>query len=65
MEDTHTPEKGCLGFDIVSEQDKDTEISDLKTLLINGKARKSQERKHVLLEDVLYFISRPDDQPIL
>ena len=59
MKDTHAPEKCCLGFDIVSEQDNDTEISDLKILLINGKAGKSQERKHILLEDVLYFIGRP------
>ena len=65
IEDTHTPEKGLLGFDIISEQDKDTEISGVKNRLINGNAGKSQERKHILLEDVLYYISSPDDQPIL
>lgn len=65
IQDTHTPEKGFLGFDIVSEQDKDTEISDLKALLLKGKAGKSQEKKHILLEDVLYYISSPDDQPVL
>lgn len=65
IEDSHIPEKGCPGFDIIAEQNSDTNISALKTQLAEGKMGTAQERKHILLDNILYYISSPDDQPVL
>ena len=54
-----------MGFDIVTEQDKDEDIHNIKQLLIKGTASSAIESKHIILDDVLYFISNPIDQPTL
>ena len=52
-----------MGFDIVTEQNKDEDIQNIKQQLIKGTASSAIESKHIILDDILYFISNPIDQP--
>jgi hypothetical protein len=51
------------GFDVKDEQDKDPDIVEIKEKLRQDKADKATQKRHMLIEDVLYFISSPDDNP--
>ena len=51
--------------DMIREQSLDPEICDLKEKLKDEKMSKSMAKKYIILEDVLYYISNPDDNPVL
>ena len=64
-EDRQHPEKECMCFDIVTEQNKDEDIHNIKQQLIKGTASSAIESKHIIIDDILYFVSNPIDQPTL
>ena len=58
--------KQCLpGFDMVSEQNKDDEILELKTILKHGDPSKDIQRKHLIIDDILYYLTDPDSDPVM
>ena len=52
-------------FNIKEKQDEDENIKKLKKRLLNNTAKKAEFRHHVVKDDVLYYISTPDDNPTL
>ena len=63
--DTEDPEKECLGFDMIVEQSKDKEITKIKQVLLQNDTPNSVAKHHLVLQDLVYYISSPDDQPTL
>ena len=51
--------------DMVSEQLKCKDIVQLKSRLNKGSAKPSEARKHMIVDDILYFLSDPDNSPVL
>ena len=58
-------EKECLGYNMVLEQGRDTEIAKIKKLLSQNDAPNSVAKHHLVLQERVYYISSPDDQPTL
>lgn len=52
-------------IDMVQEQAKDEAIVEIITSLKKEKASASTEKKHIMVDDVLYYISNVDDDPSL
>lgn len=52
-------------IDMVQEQAKDEAIVEIITSLKKEKASASTEKKHIIVDDVLYYISNVDDDPSL
>ena len=58
--------KGCLpGLDMIAEQNRDDELLELKMILKHGEPSKDIQRKHLVVDDVLYYLTDPDNEPIL
>ena len=53
------------GFDIVKEQEKDEILLDLKIRLQKGDVTSADYSRHVVLDDMLYYISNVNDNPTL
>ena len=53
------------GFDIVKEQEKDKVLFDLKIRLQKGNVTSTDYSHHVVLDDILYYISNVNDNPTL
>ncbi|MCG8078877.1 MAG: DDE-type integrase/transposase/recombinase [Candidatus Thiodiazotropha taylori] len=60
-------EKPTLGddIDIVIEQSKDDDLMTVKLSLQNDKASKTVQQKHIIIDNVLYYISDVDSNPTL
>ena len=59
-------EKTSIGYvDMVQEQSKYPEISEIIDQLRQGYDTKVFQQRHIVLENVLYYISDPDYNPIL
>ena len=52
-------------IDLPSQQDKDKEIIHIKQKLRLGITDKNMSRKYLIHENILYYISQVDDEPIL
>ncbi|CAC5412556.1 unnamed protein product [Mytilus coruscus] len=52
-------------YDMKYEQSLDKELSSITIQLQNGKATKSVESKYILMDGILYFISKADSEPVL
>lgn len=52
-------------LNITVEQDNDEEIVEIKTNLSNGKSTKGTEKNYIVIDQVLYYISNPNDEPTL
>ena len=52
-------------FDMAIEQKTDEELSRLRKRLDTGKASKSEQMKHMIDQDIVYYISQPEDDPII
>lgn len=53
------------GIDMPQELDKDPEIRTLRLNIQQGRAEISVLKKHMLIDDVLYFLSSPEHNPIV
>ena len=49
---------------MVAEQARDPEFSQLKMQIEQGQANKSIQRKHIILDGILYYMSNPDENLI-
>ena len=55
----------CKPLDMIIEQGKDESITQIKQGLQNDPLSPSLARKHLLLDNILYYISHPDTEPTL
>ena len=53
------------GIDIISEQESDKDILDLKVRIKNGRATKMEQKKFILMDEIVYYLSQPDDEPLI
>lgn len=53
------------GYNMEEEQEKDAEIVKIKHQIQSGKATSSIQNKHLIIDNVLYYISKPDGEPII
>ena len=53
------------GLDMTQEQAKDKEISTIIKQIKENKAPKSITRKHTVINDILYYVSDPEDDPVI
>ena len=53
------------GYDMKYEQSLDKEISAIIDQLMGNKLTKSVESKYIIIEDILYYISKSDTEPVL
>ena len=53
------------GFNIVKEQEKDKVLLDLKIRLQKGDASSADYSRHVVLDDILYYVTNVNDNPTL
>lgn len=66
MEDSDLPTKDDLSFnnfDTTVEQDK--EITEIKDQLLHGKENKNVQNKFILIDNIVYYISNPDNEATL
>ena len=59
------PEDCFPELDMMKEQAKDDELLELKTILVHGDPGKEIQRKHITIENILYYLSDPNNDPIL
>ena len=52
-------------YDMFIEQAKDKVLLNLKEEIQSGKASSSVLSKHIILDDILYYLSKPDTDPII
>jgi hypothetical protein len=66
FEDTlQVPVQTLPGLNMYDEQSRDPDISEITKLLIAGTGDKAVQRKHILIDNVVYFISDPDNNATL
>ena len=59
------PESDLIHVDMTVEQAKDEEIMGLKKILEHGEPSKAIKRRYLVDNDILYYLSDPDDNPTL
>lgn len=52
-------------FDLNIEQGKDDEISEIKAMVLHGNPTKDNLKKYIVVDDTLYYITDPDNEPVL
>ena len=65
--DIHVPKKQdyqLVELDMAIEQAKDSTILKLKTQLENGDVSPAVSSRHMVVEDIVYYISNPTDDPV-
>ena len=66
FEDSLVKPDECLpGLDMVNEQNKDDEIVEFKTILVHGEPSKEVQRRYLVIDEVLYYLTDPDDDTVL
>ena len=56
----------CLpGLDMISEQNKDDELLELKTKLVHGEPSKAEQRRYLVVDNVVYYLTDPDGDTVL
>ena len=54
-----------VGMNMIAEQEKDTDLMDIKMQILHGQPSKSTQRSHIVIDNILYYISDPDNEPVL
>ena len=52
-------------LNITAEQSKDKELVEIRTTVSHGKSAKGTEKNYIVIDEVLYYISNPNDEPTL
>ncbi|OOZ03087.1 hypothetical protein BOW22_11585, partial [Solemya velum gill symbiont] len=66
VEDTElTKPRNTFGLDLKEEQSKDEKIKELMNQLETGDEKIIKQNKYIIMEGVLYYISNPDEDPII
>lgn len=50
---------------MVSEQGKDDELLELKTILVHGEPSKEVRRRYLVIDWILYYLMDPDGETVL
>ena len=53
------------GFDMKVEQTRDDDISEIRSMILNGKESKDVQKHYLLVDDLLYYFSSVNDDPCL
>ena len=53
------------GIDIIRKQESDKDILDLKSRIKNGRATQTEQKKFILMDEIVYHLSQPDDEPLI
>lgn len=56
---------GHDSLNMVDEQSKDEVIVDIKKLLLSGDGNKELMKHHIIVDDIVYYLSNPEDDPWL
>ena len=54
-----------VGFDMKIEQTRDDEISEIRSMMLNGQESKDVQKHYILVDDLVYYISNVNDDPCL
>ena len=54
-----------LGIDIIRDQESDKDILDLKGRIKNGRVTKTEQKKFILIDEIVYYLSQPNDEPLI
>ena len=65
FEQMEVPKCDLPGLDMIVEQAKDKDITDLKTTLEQGNPSQAIKRRYIIEHNIVYFLSDPDDNPTL
>ena len=65
FEQMEVPMCDVPGLDMIVEQAKDKDITDLKTTLEQGNPSQAIKRRYIIEHNKVYFLSDPDDNPTL
>jgi hypothetical protein len=58
------PDDLLPGFNMIAEQKKDDVLTQIKDHVLRGDASKDIQKKYVVLDDVLYYLSDPDGDTV-
>ena len=53
------------GFDMSVEQNRDDDISEIRSMILNGQESKDVQKHYLLVDGLLYYLSNVDDDPCL
>ena len=53
------------GFDMKCEQTRDDDISEIRSMILNGKESKDVQKHYLLIDDLVYYLSNVNDDPCL
>ena len=66
LDDSLVKPDDCLpGLDMISEQNKDDELLELKTILVHGEPSKEVQRRYLVVDNVVYYLTDPDGDTVL
>ena len=54
-----------VGFDMKIEQTRDDDISEIRSMILNGKESKDIQKHYLLVDDLVYYLSNVNDDPCL
>ena len=54
-----------IGFDMSVEQNRDDDISEIKSMILNGQESKDVQKHYLLVDGLVYYLSNVDDDPCL
>ena len=54
-----------VGFNMKIEQTRDDDISDIRSMILNGNESKDVQKHYLLVDDLVYYLSNVDDDPCL
>ena len=52
-------------LDIIREQDVDKDNLELKNRIKKDMSIKLKQKKNIIIDDVVYYLSQPDDKPVM
>ena len=54
-----------VGFDMKIEQTRDDDISEIRSMILNGKESKDIQKHYLLVDNLVYYLSNVNDDPCL
>ena len=65
QEEVDREKPSIIGLDMISEQGKDSDLLEIKMQILHGQPSKSIQKSHIVMYSILYYISDPDNGPVL
>ena len=54
-----------IGFDMSVEQNRDDDISEIRSMILNGQESKDVQKHYLLVDSLVYYLSNVDDDPCI